>query len=373
VPVKIAVPKEITPHENRVALVPGVLSKLQHCQVCIEENAGKNANYLDEAYVGAEIMNAAALYDNANMVIKVQAPTVAEIDAYSPNTCLIGMLAPYKNLEIIKRLAEKKITSFSLELIPRITRAQAMDVLSSQAAAAGYKAVILAAHQIGRFFPMLTTAAGTIRPVTVLIIGAGVAGLQAIATARRLGAIVEAYDIRPEAREQIESLGAKMVDLNINARGEGGYARELTEEEKQQQHAILTSHVAKAEIIISTAAIPGRPAPKIITTDMVNAMKPGSVIIDIAAESGGNCELTKPGETINHHGVDIVGALNLPSTVARDSSDMYSRNVIQFLSLLVNADGELAPAWEDEIITACMITHQGNITHPATRAKIEEN
>jgi len=254
---------------------------------------------------------------------------------------------------------EKRITSFSLELIPRISRAQSMDVLSSQASVAGYKAVLIAANMTGHFFPMLTTAAGTIRPIQVLVIGAGVAGLQAIATARRLGAMVEAYDIRPEAREQVESLGAKMVKLEINAGGAGGYARELTAEEQQQEKSILARHVSKADIIITTAAIPGKAAPKIITQAMMQQMKQGSVIVDLAAESGGNCELTQAGNTVNVGGVLLVGAVNLPSQMARDASDLYARNMINFLGIFLDDHGQINLNWDDEILTKSVLTHAG--------------
>jgi NAD(P) transhydrogenase subunit alpha len=280
------------------------------------------------------------------------------------------MLLPYQRLEHVARLRERNITSFAMELVPRISRAQSMDALSSQAAAAGYKAVIMAAERSGRFFPMLTTAAGTIRPSKVVVIGAGVAGLQAIATARRLGAMVEGYDVRAATKEQVESLGARFIDIDVAAEGTGGYARELTEEEKQQQQAILAEHIAAANVVISTAALPGRPSPVIITTAMVDSMKPGSVIIDLAAEGGGNCELTRAGEDILHNGISIVGPLNVPSMLAVHASEMYAKNLFNFLSPMIR-DGKLLPDWEDQVFAESVLTHQGEIRHAPTRAQVE--
>jgi NAD(P) transhydrogenase subunit alpha len=285
-------------------------------------------------------------------------------------TTVIGFLHPHEFEDRICALRDRNITGFAMELVPRLSRAQNMDALSSQASIGGYKAALMAANRTARFFPMLTTAAGTIRPARVLVIGVGVAGLQAIATARRLGAIVEAYDVRPETREQVESLGAKFVDVNVNAIGEGGYARELSEEEKQQEMEILARHVADADAIISTAGVPGRPAPKIITTAMVEQMKPGSVIIDLAAYSGGNCELTIPGESFGHELVMIYGPLNVPAMMPVHASEMYAKNLFNFLSLIVR-DGEINPDWEDEIVAGSLLTREGKIQHGLTCERVE--
>ena len=264
----------------------------------------------------------------------------------------------------------RNISAFSVELIPRISRAQAMDALSSQASIAGYKAVLMAANLLGKFFPMLTTAAGTIRPSKVLVIGAGVAGLQAIATARRLGAMVEGYDVRAAVKEQVESLGAKFVDIEIKAEGSGGYARELTDDEKAQQQEILAKHVAAADVIVSTAAIPGRASPRIISKEMVEGMKGGSVIVDLAAEGGGNCELTKAGETVDHKGVKIFGPINVPATVGNHASELYAKNLLSFLDLLIQ-EGEININLEDEIIKGSLITHGGEIVHAGIKEQLQ--
>ena len=308
---RIAIPKEITPNENRVAMVPSLIPALRQlgCEITIERDAGLAANFPDALYPDVTFCaDAQTLYRDADVVLKIDAPTAQEIAWMKPNAVVIGLLSPYLHPERIAAMRDRSLTSFALEYIPRISRAQAMDVLSSQATVAGYKAALMAANASQRFFPMLTTAAGTIRPSQVLVIGAGVAGLQSIATAHRLGALVSAYDIRPAAREQVESLGAKMIQINISADAQGGYARALTREEQQMQQDALQQAAAKANAIICTALIPGKPAPKIITRAMVETMSPGSVIIDIAASQGGNCELTVPGETIVHEGVTIIGA-----------------------------------------------------------------
>jgi len=283
---------------------------------------------------------------------------------------LIGYLDPHSDLERFNKLKQKNISAFSVELIPRISRAQAMDALSSQASIAGYKAVLLASNLLGKFFPMLTTAAGTIRPSKVLVIGAGVAGLQAIATARRLGAVVEGYDVRTAVKEQVESLGAKFVDIEIKAEGSGGYARELTEEERQQQQDILAKHVAGADVVVSTAAIPGRPSPRIISTAMVEGMRAGSVIVDLAAEGGGNCELTKIDETVLHNGVKVYGPVNVPSLVGNHASELYSKNLLNFLQLLIQ-DGAININLEDEILRDSLITHDGKIHHAGIKEQLE--
>jgi len=369
---KVAIPKEITEAERRVALVPHLVPELRRlgCTVLMEKGAGSGAFYTDENYQDVEfVANRDVLFQQSEVILKVDAPTQDEIKHFQSNAVLIGMLSPHRYQDRIQALCERRITSFAMEFIPRISRAQSMDALSSQATIAGYKAVLLAANMQQRLFPMLTTAAGTIRPVNVLVIGAGVAGLQAIATARRLGGIVKAYDIRSAAREQVESLGAKMVTIDIKAEGAGGYARELTAEEKQLQQQALFDAVAKAEVVISTASVPGKPAPKIISTQMVEAMTSGAVIIDASAQSGGNCELTQPDEIVMHGGVQIYGPTNLPAMVARDASNMYSKNVVNFLTLLIK-EGKLAINWDDQIISDSVLTHAGDIKHAGTQAQI---
>ncbi len=372
-PVCVAVPKEQTPAERRVALVPEIADRLVKLgvKVVIEKDMGNNAYFMDTAYQNAQIVdNAEQVYQQADVILKVQPPTEAEIDQMKAGTVLIGFMAPHHYPERVAKLRDNQITSLAMELVPRISRAQSMDALSSQASVAGYKAVIMAADLASVFFPMLTTAAGTIRPAKVLIIGVGVAGLQAIATARRLGAMVEAYDVRSATKEQVQSLGAKFVDMPIKAEGEGGYARELTSEEKQQQQATLARHVAAAQVVITTAAVPGRPAPKIITQAMVEDMVPGAVIVDIAAEGGGNCELTQPDQTITHRGVIIHGPLNIPSQTPVHASEMYSKNLFNLLSLMIK-EGELQIDWEDEVIAGSTLTHAGEIKHTPTRQLVE--
>ncbi|HEC85694.1 MAG: Re/Si-specific NAD(P)(+) transhydrogenase subunit alpha [Candidatus Parabeggiatoa sp. nov. 2] len=372
-PVTVAVPKELTPSERRVALVPDIAARLAKlgATVVIEKEMGKSAYFADAAYQNVQVVESTdKLYQPAEVVLKVQPPTEAEIEQMKEGTVVIGFMSPHLYPERVAKLRDNKITSLAMELVPRISRAQSMDALSSQAAVAGYKAVIMAADLASVFFPMLTTAAGTIRPAKVLVIGAGVAGLQAIATARRLGAMVEGYDVRAATKEQVESLGAKFVDMEIKAEGEGGYARELTAEEKQQQQAILAKHLAAANVVITTAAIPGRPSPKIITKQMVEGMAPGSVVIDLASEGGGNCELTQAGETIEHNGVIIHGPLNVPSQTPIHASEMYSKNVFNLLSPMIK-EGELQIDWEDEVIAGCTLTHAGEIKHAPTRELVE--
>ncbi len=370
---RVAIPKEITDAEKRVAMVPqlvGALNKLG-CTVLVERGAGIRAAYPDALYQGVEFIDdASTLYREADIVLKVEAPFEKEIAHLKEGSIVIGMLSPFAHLQRIKALRDKKISSFAMELIPRISRAQSMDALSSQATIAGYKAVLIAANLLNRIFPMLTTAAGTIRPANVLIIGAGVAGLQAIATARRLGAIVKAYDVRSAAREQVESLGAKMVSIDIKAESAGGYARELSDDEKQKQQSALSEAIAKAEVVITTALIPGKSAPKIVTTEMVNSMQPGSVIVDCAAIAGGNCELTQANETIEYNGVQIAGPINLPSMIATDASNMYAKNLISFLELFVK-DGKLNLDWNDEIIAQSVLTHSGEIKYQPIRDLVE--
>ncbi len=372
-PLKVAVPKESMQGERRVAIEASVIAKLQKlgAEVLVETGAGSAAHIPDEAFKGATMVaSAAELYQQADIVLKVQPPTEQEVALLKSNSVLIATLQPYKYPNIIAALNAKTITSYAMELIPRISRAQAMDVLSSQAAVAGYKAAIMGADLSSRFFPMLTTAAGTIRPSKVIVIGAGVAGLQAIATARRLGAIVEGYDVRSATKEQVQSLGAKFIELGISAEGAGGYARELTAEEKQQQQAELAKHIATADILITTAAVPGRPSPKIIPEATVTGMKSGAVIIDLAADGGGNCTLSQPGQTIVHNEVVIHAPLNVASQVPVHASEMYAKNLLNFLTPMIK-DGQYLPDFNDEVIAGALLTHNGQITNPAIRQLVE--
>ena len=366
--------RERAPNERRIALSPEVAKKLTAlgAQIVIEAGAGTGANQPDSVFPGAEaVPDAAAALARADVLLAVQPPSPETIAALREGSIVIGFMQPHADAQRVKALRDRRITSFAMELLPRTTRAQAMDVLSSQAGMAGYKAVLIAAEISGKFFPMLTTAAGTIRPSRVLIVGAGVAGLQAIATARRLGAQVEGFDVRPETREQIESLGAKFLDLGVSAAGSGGYARELTAEERAEQQQRLADHLRNIDAVVTTAAVPGRPAPKILTSAMVEGMKPGAVIVDLAAETGGNCELTRPGETYVHNAVTIAGPLNLPSLGAIHASEMYAKNLYNFLALSLK-DGMLTLDWDDELIAQTCLTHDGAIRHEATRQKIEE-
>jgi proton-translocating NAD(P)+ transhydrogenase subunit alpha len=368
-PLTVGVLKESSAHEARVALTPDVAAKLAELKVAvrIERGAGERSHLTDDLYRGVAFDAAARdVLAAARVLLKVQPPTLDEVDALAPGAVVIGFLQPHANLDIVRRLRDRKITSFSVELIPRISRAQSMDALSSQAAVAGYKAALLAANALDKFLPMLTTAAGTIRPAQVLVIGAGVAGLQAIATVKRLGAIVEAYDVRSATKEQCQSLGAKFVDTGVAAEGTGGYARELTAEEKAKQQAVLDQHIAKADAVITTAAIPGRAAPRIISKAAVAAMAAGAVIVDLAAESGGNCELTVAGETVvTPNGVRILGPRNLPSELARHASQMYARNLLNFIQPAIK-NGELAIDWQDEVFAQSVLTHDGEVKHAGT-------
>jgi NAD(P) transhydrogenase subunit alpha len=364
-PIRLAVPKETITNERRIALEPGVTKKLidMGVKVTMQKGAALSSHFSDEAFEGVELVDdVASLYRDADVIFKVQPPTQEELSQIKNGAVIVGFMAPHKNADMIKTLCEKNITSLAMELVPRITRAQSMDALSSQASIAGYMGVLMGAQLASVFFPMLTTAAGTIRPAKVLVIGAGVAGLQAIATAKRLGAIVEAFDVRSATREQVESLGGKFIDTGVSAEGKGGYARELTDDEKQQQQEVLAKHVAQADVIISTAAIPGRPSPKIITEAMVNEMKVGAVIVDLASEGGGNCELTKPGETVQYKDrVTIHGPLNVPSELPVHASEMYAKNLFNLVSPFISEDGELALDFEDEVIAGCVLTHGGEV------------
>jgi H+-translocating NAD(P) transhydrogenase subunit alpha len=374
-PIKVAVPIEIAEGESRVAIDPSVASRYAKLglEVVLEKGAGVSAHMVDEDFGDdvSFVSDSKTLYKDADIILKVQPPSEDEIKAMKEGAIVIGTLQGYKYPERVALMRDRKITSFSMELIPRISRAQAMDVLSSQAAVAGYKAAIMGSDLSCRFFPMLTTAAGTIRPAKVLVIGAGVAGLQAVATAKRLGAMVEGYDVRSATKEQVESLGAKFIELSIKAEGEGGYARELTDEEKKQQQDELAEYMAKADVLITTASVPGRPAPKIIPESTVKMMKHGAVLIDLAAESGGNCELTEPGKTIVKHDVIIHAPLNVPSQTPFHASEMYAKNLFNFLSLMFDEEGNFSVNWDDEVIAESALTHEGEIKHEATRTLVE--
>ncbi len=373
-PVVVAVLRETVPGERRIALTPEVAKKLKArgATIVFEHGSGETAYLDDAAFADIDVVpDAPAALARADVLLRVQPPSLEEIAALREGAVVISHLQPHLSPERVRALRDRKITAFAMELLPRITRAQAMDVLSSQAAVSGYKAVLIAAAAAPKFFPMLTTAAGTIRPSKVLIVGAGVAGLQAIATARRLGAQVEGFDVRPETREQIASLGAKFLDLGVSAAGAGGYARELTAEEREQQQKALGDHLKGIDIIVTTAAVPGRKAPRIISAAMVAGMKAGSVIVDIAAESGGNCELTQAGQTIvTANGVSVIGPVNLPASVPIHASDMYARNLYNFLELSLN-DGVLNLDWTDEVIAKTCLTHAGEIKHEPTRLLVD--
>jgi NAD(P) transhydrogenase subunit alpha len=368
--VRFAVPKEAAAGERRVALVPETVARLKKAghEVRIESGAGIAAGYPDAGYAeaGAVVAPADQVLPGAQVVLRVQMPEPSEIARLPDDALLIGQLNASRNLPRVAQLRDRGLTAFSLELLPRITRAQSMDVLSSQATVAGYRAMLIGASLSPKFLPMLTTAAGTIRPARVLVLGAGVAGLMAIATAKRLGALVEAYDVRRAAGEQVRSLGAKFLELEINAEGSGGYARELNEAEKKQEAEMLAKAVADADIIVTTAAIPGRKAPTLVRRDMVDRMHAGAVLVDLAAESGGNCELTVPGQQIDVHGVTIAGPLNLPSQLPFHASQMFSRNIESFAKLLLDEQGALKTDLSDEILTASLLTRARTVTHKPT-------
>jgi NAD(P) transhydrogenase subunit alpha len=372
VPITIGVVKETAPNETRVALVPEVTAKFAAlgARVLVERLAGVTAQFPDALYKNTAFAESAdAVLAEADVLVKVAPPTLAEIGKLRKGSVVVGFLQAHAKHDEVRALKERGITSFAMELIPRISRAQSMDALSSQAAVAGYKAVLIAANLLDRFFPMLTTAAGTIRPAQVLVIGAGVAGLQAIATAKRLGAVVEAYDVRSATREQVKSLGAKFVETGVSAEGAGGYARELTTEEKAKQQEALDARIAVADAVITTASVPGRRAPVIISRAAVERMKAGALIIDVAAEQGGNCELTRAGETVKHGSVRVVGPLNLPSQAAYHASEMYARNIFNLLKPAIDK-GELKIDWSDEVFAQSCVTHAGEIKHEPTRKAV---
>ena len=371
---KLVVGRETAQHERRVAVVPDTVTKLAAAglSVVVERGAGDAAGYPDDGYVaaGAELADRNS-FATADVVLAVQPLPIADARTLRAGTLVLSFLQPAAEPDLLKVFADRNVSAMSLERLPRISRAQSMDALSSQALVTGYRAAIIAAERLPRFFPLLMTAAGTVPPAKVLVLGAGVAGLQAIATAKRLGAVVEAYDVRSATREQVKSLGAKFVETGVSAEGTGGYARELTEEEKAKQQEVLEARIAVADAVISTAAIPGRRAPRIISRAAVERMKAGAVIVDMAAESGGNCELTQAGQTIVHQGVKIVGPVNLPAQLAFHASEMYSRNLYNFLKPALGKDAALAIDWQDEVFAQSCLTHAGAIKHEPTRKLVE--
>ena len=366
--IKIGILKESVNNETRVAIVPEICQKLSGSGVefVLQKNSGLLAGYHDSDYpdncnfIGSseEVLKA------CNVLLKVSPPLKEEVAVLKEKTVVVGFINPFQNKDLIKLMAQQNIVSFSVELIPRISRAQSMDALSSQASIAGYKSVLLAANHSNKFFPMLTTAAGTVRPAQTLVIGAGVAGLQAIATAKRLGSRVLAFDVRSSTKEQIESLGAKFLDTGVSAEGEGGYARELTKDELDQQKEVLAKTISESDVVITTAAVPGKPAPKLIDEETVKTMQPGSVIVDLGAISGGNCSVTKPDETINFNGVIVCGPTNLPATMPKHASELYARNLSNFLSPAITEKG-LIVDWEDEVFRDSNLTKNGEITFSA--------
>lgn len=368
----IAVPKETADHENRVALVPETVQKLadKGLAVQVQTGAGRASNYLDDTYrdAGATIIKERpTLFADADMVISIQTPADNDIKQMKSGAVLICFLWALQNDHTVNLLKSQKITALGMDAVPRISRAQNMDVLSSMSSIAGYKAALIGANELDRYLPMMMTAAGTIAPAKVLVLGAGVAGLQAIATAKRLGAVVEAFDIRPVVKEQVESLGAKFVEvgeMEENTETEGGYAKEQSENEQERQRKVIHEHAKKSDIVITTALIPGKPAPLLITEAMVNDMHPGAVIVDLAAEQGGNCELTKAGQTITVNEVKIVGPVNVPSSLAYHASQLYSKNMMALLNHLLDEEGEPAFDFEDEITLNTTITHQGEVISP---------
>jgi H+-translocating NAD(P) transhydrogenase subunit alpha len=372
---RIGVPKEMAAGEHRVALVPEVIGKLtaKGLEVLVQSGAGADALLSDDAYTqaGASVSSDAGEIWRSDVVVTISPPDPEAIRTLGPGSILIGFLAPLSSPQTTRALADAKATAFAMEAIPRISRAQSMDALSSQSNVAGYRAALLGAEVMGRFYPMLMTAAGTIPPAKVLVLGVGVAGLQALATAKRLGARTTGYDVRPEVAEQVESLGAMWLDLGLEASGEGGYARELTDEERARQQQALTDAIKGFDVVITTALVPGRPAPRLVTAEAVEGMKAGSVIVDLAGEAGGNCELTEPGETVVRHGVKIVSPLNLPSSMAEHSSQLFARNVQALLDLFVDEDGALKLDFDDEIVKGACIVRDGDIVNEGAKKTVE--
>jgi NAD(P) transhydrogenase subunit alpha len=373
---KVGVPRETTPGEQRVALVPELIAKLAKAKldVIIESGAGEAASWADRAYeeTGARVVP--DVWPQADVLLKVQPPSVEEVRRLRQGAVLIGFLQPYTNAEVIGALAKQGVAAFAMELMPRITRAQSMDALSAMSTVSGYKAVLLAAARLNKFYPLLMTAAGTVQPARLFVIGAGVAGLQAIGTGKRLGAVVEAYDTRPVVREQVESLGGKFVELGLetgDAQDQGGYARAQSEQFYARQQAVMAKYVAAADVVISTALVPGKRAPVLITEEMVKAMRPGSIIVDLAAEAGGNCAATEPGKDIVKHGVLVMGPVNLPATMPLHASQMYSRTLVNFLSHLVR-DGALNLDLTDELTRGPLVTNQGQVVHEVIREAMSQ-
>ncbi len=372
---RIGVPTETAAGEHRVALVPEVVGKLKAkgLDVLVQSGAGAGALLPDAAFAdaGAQLTGDSAEIWGCDVVVKIAPPDPEEVRGLGSGSILVGFLAPLMSPQTTRALADAHATAFAMEAIPRISRAQSMDALSSQSNVSGYEAALLGAEHMGRFYPMLMTAAGTIPPAKVLVLGAGVAGLQALATAKRLGARTTGYDVRPEVAEQVRSLGAQWLDLGLEASGEGGYARELTAQERASQQQALTDAIKGFDVVITTALVPGRPAPRLVTEEAVQGMKPGSVVVDLAGESGGNCELTVPGETVVRHDVRIVSPLNLPARMPEHASQLFARNVLALLELLVGEDGALRLDFDDEIVAGACIVREGEIVHPGARAAVE--
>jgi len=372
---RIGAPQETAEGERRVALVPEVVGKLKAkgLEVLVQAGAGAGALLPDATFseAGATVTSDIAEVWAADVVVKVAPPSREEVGRLGTTSILVGLLAPLTSPRTTEALARAGATAFAMEAIPRISRAQSMDALSSQSNVAGYKAALLGAENMGRFYPMLMTAAGTIPPAKVLVLGAGVAGLQALATAKRLGARITGYDVRPEVAEQVQSLGAQWLDLGLEASGEGGYARELSDEERARQQQALTDAIKGFDVVITTALVPGRPAPRLVTTEAVRGMKPGSVIVDLAGEAGGNCELTQPGQSVVEHDVRIISPLNLPATMPEHASQLFARNVLALLELFVDAEGALTLDFDDEIIKGACIVRAGEIVHEGARLAVQ--
>jgi H+-translocating NAD(P) transhydrogenase subunit alpha len=372
--VRVVIPRESAHGERRVALVPKLVPRLTEAglEVAIEPDAGLRAGYTDEAYRDAGAAVAGDALDGGDVLLSVQPPASATVDRLADSAVTVSFLPTAQELELIKRLRDSGRSGFAMELVPRISRAQSMDALSSQALVAGYRGALIAAERLPRFFPLFMTAAGTVPPARVLVLGAGVAGLQAIATARRLGAVVKAYDVRAASAEEVRSVGAEFVELDLPAlEGVGGYAREMTEERNQRQRELLAPYVAEADALITTAAVPGRQAPQLVTREMVAAMKPGSVVVDLAAEQGGNVEGSQPGEDVVVGDVVVWGGLNMASQLPGQASDLYAANVVNLL-LLMTRDGKVKPDLDDEILDGCCVTHNGEIRHAPTRDLLDE-
>jgi NAD(P) transhydrogenase subunit alpha len=382
--VKVFIPRERRPGETRVAATPETARRMAKLglEVQVERRAGEASLFRDQDFEAAGailVADPAAAWEAADVVLKVTPPAAFEglpgheAEGLKPGAVLIGFLAPHRNLDMVRTLAAGNVTSFAMELIPRVTRAQPMDALSSQASIAGYKAVLLAAWRLPKYLPLLMTAAGTIKPARVVVMGAGVAGLQAVATARRLGAVVEVSDIRPAVKEQVESLGGRFIELPLaeSGEGQGGYAREMGEDFLRRQREIVQRHLAAADAVITTALVPGKPAPLLVTAEMVRAMRPGAVLVDLAVEQGGNCELSQPDREVMENGVLILGPSNLPAAMPHDASLLYARNVFALLQILVGEAGKLAPDLNDEIIAGTLLTHAGKVVHPPTAERLQ--